>query len=103
MINLTSYVAISVMLFVLGLFTVFIRKNVIGMLMGIKLVLGAVGLNFVAFNYFKKGNVILDGQIFAIFVIIMGAAETVVILAFMLALCRQRKQIEVDNFSDMKG
>jgi NADH:ubiquinone oxidoreductase subunit K len=103
MVSLTSYVAISVILFVLGIFTVFVRKNIIGMLMGVKLVLGAVGLNFVAFNYFKKGNVVLDGQIFTLFIMIIGAAETVVILALMLALYKQRKQINVDNFSDMKG
>jgi NADH-quinone oxidoreductase subunit K len=79
---LGAYVAVSGALFALGVITILARRNVIYILMGIEMILNAANLNFVAFNRF--GSTQLDGQMFAIFVIILAAAEAAVALAIVL-------------------
>ena len=70
--GLGAYVAVSAALFALGIVTIITRRNVIYILMGIEMILNAANINFVAFNRF--GSLALDGQMFAIFVIILAAA-----------------------------
>jgi len=77
-----AYVAVSGALFALGIVTILARRNVIYILMGIEMILNAANLNFVAFNRF--GSMALDGQMFAIFTIILAAAEAAVALAIVL-------------------
>ena len=100
-IGLSHYLTLSAMLLTIGVFGVFLnRKNVITILMAIELILMAVGLNFVAFSAFRAD---LTGQIFALFILTVAAAEVAIGLAILLAFFRQRRTIAVDAISAMKG
>ena len=80
--GLGAYVAVSAALFALGIICILVRRNVLYVLMGIEMILNAANINFVAFNRF--GTMELDGQMFAIFTIILAAAEAAVALAIVL-------------------
>lgn len=80
--GLGAYLAVSVALFALGIVAIVVRRNVFYVLMGIEMILNAANINFVAFSRFNGGS--LDGQMFAIFVIILAAAEAAVALAIIL-------------------
>ena len=80
--GLEAYVAVSVALFALGIVCILVRRNVIYVLMGIEMILNAANINFVAFNRFGEGGI--DGQMMAVFVIILAAAEAAVALAIVL-------------------
>jgi NADH-quinone oxidoreductase subunit K len=80
--GLGAYVAVSAALFAIGITTIVVRRNVLYVLMGIEMILNAANINFVAFNRFNGDG--LDGQMFAIFVIILAAAEAAVALAIVL-------------------
>ncbi|MBJ02151.1 MAG: NADH-quinone oxidoreductase subunit NuoK [Planctomycetes bacterium] len=79
---LEAYVAVSAALFVVGIACMLSRRNVLYVLMGIEMILNAANINFVAFNRFSGDG--LDGRMFAIFVIILAAAEAAVALAILL-------------------
>lgn len=99
--HLEAYLIVSAVLFVLGLFAVITRKNAIAVLMGVELILNAANINFVAFSKFSSTT--LDGQIFAIFVIIMAAAEAAVALAIVLNIYNNLKTVNVDEASSLRG
>ena len=80
--GLGAYVAVSAGLFALGIVCIIARRNIIYVLMGIEMILNAANINFVAFNRFNGDG--LDGRMFAIFVIILAAAEAAVALAIVL-------------------
>jgi len=80
--GLGAYVAVSAALFVVGIVTIVARRNIIYVLMGIEMILNAANINFVAFNRFGGDG--MDGRMFAIFVIILAAAEAAVALAIVL-------------------
>jgi len=80
--GLEAYVGVSAALFALGIVCIVSRRNVIYVLMGIEMILNAANINFVAFNRFGGGG--LDGQMMAVFVIILAAAEAAVALAIVL-------------------
>ena len=80
--GLGAYVAVSAALFALGVVCILVRRNVIYVLMGIEMILNAANINFVAFNRFGAGGI--DGQVMAVFVIILAAAEAAVALAIVL-------------------
>ena len=84
MIQLQHFLGIAALLFTLGVYTVLTRRNAVAILMGIELILNSANLNLVAFNRFTKVG--LQGQLFAVFVIIMAAAEAAVALAIVLNL-----------------
>ena len=96
------FLGLALVLFGLGLYTVLSRKNVIGILMGIELMLNAAALNFITFNFFR-GLPHFKGHVFAIFIIVLAAAEAVTALALILAVYQQRKSLDVDNISEMRG
>jgi len=107
-IGLPCYLFLSTILFVSGLVTILIKRNAIGILMGVELVLNAANLNLVAFNRFShgassNGSVALDGQIFALFVIVLAAAEAAVALAIFLNFYNNLATIDVERGSDLKG
>ena len=77
-----AYLAVSAALFALGIVAIVVRRNVLYVLMGIEMILNAANINFVAFARHNGGS--LDGQMFAIFVIILAAAEAAVALAIVL-------------------
>ncbi len=101
MIGLTHYLLISAALFSLGIMCVLIRKNAVNVLMGIELILNSANLNLVAFSKFSAGN--LNGQIFAIFIIVIAAAEAAVALAIVLSMYRLIKSVNLDQADTLKG
>ena len=80
--GLGAYIAVSAALFAIGVVTIIVRRNVLYVLMGIEMILNAANINFVAFNRFNGDG--MDGRMFAIFVIILAAAEAAVALAIVL-------------------
>src|SRR3954470_4613095 len=100
-IGLGHYLTVSAILLVLGIFGIFLnRKNVIIILMSIELILLAVNLNFVAFSAWLND---LTGQIFAMFVLTVAAAEAAIGLAIVVVYFRNRGSIEVEDISTLKG
>ena len=101
MIGIEHYVVVSSILFVLGVLGIFLnRKNVIVILMAIELILLAVNINLVAFSAFLGE---ISGQVFAMFVLTVAAAEAAVGLAILVTFFRNRGNIAVDDASMMKG
>lgn len=100
-IGLAHYLAVAAMLFTLGIFGIFLnRKNVIIILMSIELMLLAVNINLVAFSA-SLGD--LMGQIFAMFVLTVAAAEAAIGLAILVVYFRNRGSIAVEDINLMKG
>ena len=85
--DVQSYLIIASILFSLGVFGVITKRNAIAILMGIELILNAANINFIAFNRFG-GMERLDGHVFAIFIIVLAAAEAAVALAIIINLFR---------------
>ena len=101
MISLAHYLAVAAVLFTIGVLGIFVnRKNVIVILMSIELILLAVNINLVAFSVFLHDVV---GQIYALFVLTVAAAEAAVGLAILVTFFRNRGDIAVDDASMMKG
>lgn len=102
MIPLTWYLVVAAGLFCIGLYGALARRNAVGVLMGIELMLNAVNINLVAF--WRYGAVAaMTGQLFAVFVITVAAAEAAVGLALILAVYRQRRTVNVEEIDSMKG
>jgi NADH-quinone oxidoreductase subunit K len=99
MLSIEHYLILSLALFVIGVAGVLLRRNVIVMLMSIELMLNAVNINLVAFSRLH-GSV--DGQAFAIFVIVAAAAEAVVGLGIILAVVRERGTVNADDLDLLK-
>ena len=96
-----AYLAVSAALFALGIVAIVVRRNVLYVLMGIEMILNAANINFVAFA--RYGGNRLDGQMFAIFVIILAAAEAAVALAIVLNVFRMFESVEpggIDRLRD---
>ncbi len=91
-ITLAHYLVVGALLFALGLVTVATRRNAVGVLMGVELILNGANVNFVAFERFGGG---VAGFVFALFVIVLAAAEAAVGLAIVLALYQTSKSIDV--------
>ncbi len=101
MITLTHYLVVAAILFTIGVLGIFVnRKNVIVILMSIELILLAVNINLVAFSVFLHQ---VAGQVFALFVLTVAAAEAAVGLAILVTFFRWRGDIAVDDASMMKG
>ncbi len=102
--NLEGYLAVSAALFTLGIIAFISRRNSIAILMGVELVLNAAALNFVAFSRFSVSPASrMEGQIFAVFIILMAAAEAVVALAIALTVYREFKEIRADRLTQLNG
>ena len=106
-IGLQHYLVLGALLFVSGLLTILLKRNAIGILMGVELVLNAANVNLVAFNHFSwRGSTTapaLDGQIFAVFVIVLAAAEAAVALAIFLNFYNNYSSIDVERGQQLKG
>lgn len=100
-IGLTHYLVLSTFVFCAGLAVMVTRRNAIGVLIGVELVLSAAALNFVAFGRYRVGG--LDGQIAAVFVIVLAAAEAAIALAIFLNLYQSHATIDVDRADALKG
>jgi NADH-quinone oxidoreductase subunit K len=100
-IGLAHYLTLAAILFTLGIFGIFLnRKNVIVILMSVELMLLAVNINFIAFSAFLHDMV---GQIFAMFVLTVAAAEAAIGLAILVVYFRNRGTIAVEDINSMKG
>ena len=100
-IGLTHYLVVAAAIFSAGLVTVLARKNAIAILIGIELMLNAANLNLVAFDRFGPGTI--KGQLFALFVLAIAAAEAAVALAIILNVFDARDRIDVDQIKELKG
>ena len=98
--SLNSYLILSAFLFCTGIYGVLARKNAVLVLMSIELMLNAVNINLVAFSAFR-GNV--SGQVFALFVITIAAAEVGVGLAIVLLIYRNEHTSDLDEVDQLKG
>ncbi len=99
-IGLPHFLVVSAILFGLGLYTVATRRNAVAILMGVELLLNAAALNFVAFSHFVAGAV--GGMVFALFVIVLAAAEAVIALAIVLAIFRHFHSIDAHDVSTLR-
>jgi NADH-quinone oxidoreductase subunit K len=100
-IGISHYLTVSAVLFTLGVFGIFLnRKNVIIILMSVELILLAVNINLVAFSVFLND---LVGQVFAMFILTVAAAEAAIGLAILVVYFRNRGSIAVDDINMMKG
>ena len=100
-ITLAHYLSVAAILFVLGVFGIFInRKNVITILMSIELILLSVSINLVAFSAYSAD---LSGQIFSLFILTVAAAEAAIGLAILVVYYRNRGSIAVEDINVMKG
>jgi NADH:ubiquinone oxidoreductase subunit K len=97
---LNQFLLLGAVLFCMGVYGVLARRNAVLVLMSIELILNAVNLNLIAFSL-RAGNV--DGQVFALFIIAVAAAEVGVGLAMVLLIYRNRRTIALDELSTMKG
>ncbi|HBT46306.1 MAG TPA: NADH-quinone oxidoreductase subunit NuoK [Peptococcaceae bacterium] len=101
MITLSHYLALAGLLFVVGLFGALAKRNAVAVLMGIELMLNAVNINLVAFNRFMNPGEV-TGQVFALFVIVVAAAEVAVGLAIVINLYRRRLATDVEEADWLK-
>jgi NADH-quinone oxidoreductase subunit K len=99
-VSLQHFLIVSAVLFSLGLFAVVTRRNAIMVLMGIELILNSANINFLAFS--RYNGLQIDGQMAAIFVIILAAAEAAVGLAIVLNIFKNFNTVNVDEISAMK-
>jgi NADH-quinone oxidoreductase subunit K len=97
-IPLSFFLVVGALLFCFGLLTVATRRNAVGVLMGVELILNGANINFAAFSHFGTGG--LNGQVFALFVIVLAAAEAAVGLAIVLAIFQTFKTIDV-RYADL--
>lgn len=99
-VGLTHFLFISAALFSLGLFAVMKRRNAVGILMGVELMLNASNINFVAFSRYVEHGI--NGQIMSAFVIVLAAAEAAVALAIVLAMFRNFGTANADTVQSLK-
>jgi NADH-quinone oxidoreductase subunit K len=100
MINPAYYIVLSLTLFFIGVFGIFIRRNLLVIFMCIELMLNSVNLAFVTFSRIFQN---LEGQIVVFFVITVAAAEAAIGLAIILLVFRNRKAVEIDQLTTMRG
>lgn len=101
MITLQHFLMVGAIVFALGIYTVVTRRNALGILLGTELVLNAAALNMVAFGYF--GNKVVEGSVYALFVIVLAAAEAAVALAIGLMIFRNFNTIDAASVDEMRG
>jgi NADH-quinone oxidoreductase subunit K len=101
MISLTSYLIVSLILFLCGIIVVIARKNIIAILIGMELILNAAALNFVAYTRFVTHD--YDGHIFPLFIIIVAAAEATVGLAIVIRFFQIRNTIHIDDATQLQS
>ena len=96
-IGLPHFLIVGAALFALGMVTVVTRRNAVGILMGVELILNAANVNFIAFNHYVGLPGTLAGQVFSIFVIVLAAAEAAIALAIVLAIYQTFHTIDVQQ------
>lgn len=103
-VGLEHYLVLASIIFCIGFYGVLTKRNTVVILMCIELMLNAANIALVAFSkYLAKDTVLISGQIFVIFVLVVAAAEAAVGLAIIMALYRNRKTVDSDDIDLMKG
>ena len=105
MINLYSFLVVGAILFLLGIYAILSRKNAIALLMGVELMLNGVALTFVSFNRFIKvaGSALpFDGDVFAVFIIILAAAEAAIALAIVMQVFNRTEDVNLEDLKSLK-
>jgi len=100
-VGLDQYLVLSALLFCIGLFGVLTQRNVIKIIMCIEIMLNAVNITLIAFSQYVT-PVILTGQLFAIFVMVVAAAEVAVGIAIIFAVYRNQESVDIENFNILK-
>ena len=100
--SLTTYLFIAALLFSIGIFGLFQRRTLIGMLIAIELMLNGASINFMAFNRFLAPDPIV-GQIYTLFIMGIAAAETAIALSIILALFRSIRSINIERARELRG
>jgi NADH:ubiquinone oxidoreductase subunit K len=99
---LEHYLLVGAVLFVAGVMCMAIKRNAIGVLMGVELVLNGANVNFVAFARFNR-TFEVEGQVFALFTIVLAAAEAAIALAIVLNFYNNHLTVDVDTAEELKG
>lgn len=99
-VGLNHFLIVGLVLFAGGLFCVLTRRNAIGILMGVELILNSANLNFIAFSRYGSGD--FDGQVFSIFIIMLAAAEAAIGLAIVLGIYRRFHAIDVSKMTTLQ-
>ena len=106
-IALPHFLILAAILFVCGILTILLKRNAIGILMGVELILNAANINLVTFNHFTAAGTAtaprFDGQIFALFIIVLAAAEAAVAMAIFLNFYNNFSTIDVERAGNLKG
>ena len=97
---MSNYLVVSAVLFSIGIFTVISRRNAIGILLGIELLLNAVNINFMAFGFLQGSPV---GSIFVLFTIAVTVAEVALGLAIVILIFRLKKTVQADEVNLLRG
>jgi NADH-quinone oxidoreductase subunit K len=100
--SLNGFLLLGALMFVCGAVSMATKRNAIGVLMGVELVLNGANINFVAFAWFNP-DYRVEGQVFALFVIVMAAAEAAVALAIVLNFYNNHTSVDVDAAEELKG
>ncbi len=100
-VGLNHYLVLSALIFSLGILCMTTKRNAIGILIGVELVLNAANINLVAFSKYQTGAV--DGQIVAIFVILLAAAEAAIAIAIFMNFYNTVRTIDVDRGDELRG
>lgn len=99
---LTAFLLVAAVLFAIGLYAVLAQRSAVMILMGVELLLNAVGLNLIAFwRFTAPGD--YAGQIFAIVIVTIGAVEMAIGLGLLMLLYRQRQTVQVDAYAELRG
>lgn len=101
MIGFQHYLLLSTIIFGIGLYGIISRKNAVAVLMSVELMLNAVNINFIAISKFIVSGPVV-GQLFAVFVIVVAAAEVAVGLALVVSIYRQKKSVNLNDFNLLK-
>jgi NADH:ubiquinone oxidoreductase subunit K len=101
-IELEHYLVVGALLFSVGLFIALSKRNAIGVLMGVELMLNAVNVTFISFARFADTPDRIAGQVFAVFVITVAAGEAALALALAFAIYRTRRTVDVENINLLK-
>lgn len=97
--QLNDYLIVASIIFSIGALGVLIRRNLIVIYMGLELMFNAVSLGFVAISHYLH---LIDGVIFVIFIMVVAAAESAIILGIAIALYRLKGTVDIDNFTELK-
>ena len=101
MIGLSHYLVLSAAIFCCGVLCMMLKRNAIGVLVGIELLLNAANINLVAFSRYRTGE--MDGQIVAVFVILLAAAEAAIAIAIFMNYYNNLSTIDVDQGTTLRG